>query len=62
MEKKLYFLNMDILDDLQCIHTQLTDEEWIKHSEFVYDSIEEYCADFNIECVPSDTCYYARYI
>ena len=60
--KKLYFLNIDILDDLECTYTQLTDEEWIRHSEFVYDSIGEYCADFNIECAPSDTHYYVRYI
>lgn len=63
MEKKLYFLNIDILDDFENINpSKLTDEEWIRHSEFVYDSIEEYCADFNTECTPSYTQYYVRYI
>ena len=60
--KKLYFVDMDIFVDLKCTHTQLTDEEWIRHSEFVYDSIEEYCNDFNNECTPSDARYYVRYI
>lgn len=56
--KKLYFLNA--LDGK--LHTQLTDEEFIEKAEFVYDTIEEFVADFNSEMSPSENQYYCRYI
>ena len=59
--KKLYFLNIDILDDGRH-HSELTDEEWKMHSEVVYDTIEEFCADYNSEMVPYDGQYFVRYI
>lgn len=58
--KKLYFLNIDVLVDK--LHTQLTDEEFIEKAEFVYDTIEEFIADFNSEMSPSENQYYCRYI
>ena len=59
--KKLYFLNVDVLDDGRH-HTELTDEEFIEKAEFVYDTIEEFVADFNSEMSPSEIQYYCRYI
>ena len=58
--KKLYFINVDVLVDK--LHTQLTDEEFIEKAEFVYDTIEEFIADFNSEMSPSEIQYYCRYI
>jgi hypothetical protein len=58
--KKLYFINIDALVDK--LHTQLTDEEFIEKAEFVYDTIEEFVADFNSEMSPSEIQYYCRYI
>lgn len=59
--KKLYFLNVNVLDDGRH-HTELTDEEFIEKAEFVYDTIEEFVADFNSEMSPSENQYYCRYI
>ena len=63
MNKKLYFLNIDSLEDFENIHhSNLTDEEWKMHSEIVYDTIEEFCADYNSEMAPYDGQYFVRYI
>lgn len=59
--KKLYFINVDVLDDGRH-HTELTDEEYIAKAEFVYDTIEEFVADFNSEMSPSEIQYFCRYI
>ena len=59
--KKLYFINVDDLDDGRH-HTELTDEEYIEKAEFVYDTIEEFVADFNSEMSPSEIQYFCRYI
>ena len=60
-EKKLYFINVDDLDDGRH-HTELTDEEYIEKAECVYDTIEEFVADFNCEMSPSEIQYFCRYI
>lgn len=59
--KKLYFINVDDLDDGRH-HTELTDEEYMAKAEFVYDTIEEFVADFNSEMSPSENQYFCRYI
>lgn len=59
--KKLYFINIDVLDDGRH-HTELTDEEFVEKAEFVYDTIEEFVADFNSEVSPSEIQYFCRYI
>ena len=59
--KKLHFINVHVLDDGRH-HTELTDEEFIEKAEFVYDTIEEFVADFNSEMSPSEIQYFCRYI
>lgn len=60
-QKKLYFLNIDKLEDEET-YMSLSDEEFKKRSEISYDTIEEFIEDYNDECAPSDNLYYCRYI
>lgn len=59
MEKKLYFLNVNNLNDEETYAT-LSNEEFAKRAEIVYDSIESFIDDFNREMCPSDNIYYCR--
>lgn len=61
MEKKLYFVSLDDIPEGK-LHTDLTDEEFIELHHQCYDDIEDFVADFNEECAPSDVCNYCRYI
>ena len=61
MEKKLYFINVDNLNDEETYAT-LSNEEFAKRAEIVYDSIESFIDDFNREMCPSDNIYYCRMI
>ena len=59
MEKKLYFLNVNNLNDEET-YAMLSNEEFAKRAEIVYDSIESFIDDFNCEKGPSDNIYYCR--
>ena len=59
MEKKLYFLNVNRLNDEET-YAILSNEEFAKRAEIVYDSIESFIDDFNCEMCPSDNIYYCR--
>lgn len=59
MEKKLYFINVNNLNDEETYAT-LSNEEFAKRAEIVYDSIESFIDDFNREMCPSDNIYYCR--
>lgn len=61
MEKKLYFFNLNEFKEDETLG-EISDTDFKKRAEFVYDSVEEYLADFNSELSPSDSQYYARYI
>ena len=61
MEKKLYFVNVNRLNDEET-HATLSNEEFAKRAEIVYDSIESFIDDFNREMCPSDNIYYCRMI
>ena len=61
MEKKLYFINVNNLNDEETYAT-LSNEEFAKRAEIVYDSIESFIDDFNREMCPSDNIYYCRMI
>ena len=56
MEKKLYFLNVNSLNDEET-HAMLSNEEFAKRAEIVYDSIESFIDGFNCEMCPSDNIY-----
>lgn len=60
MAKKLYFLNVNSLNDEET-HKSLSNEEFKKRAEFTY-SIEKFIDDFNREMCPSDNVYYCRMI
>ena len=59
-EKALYFMSVHKLNEDES-HYELSDEEFIKRSEFCYTRIEDFCYDFNDEAAPSDCVYYSRY-
>ena len=59
MEKKLYFINADSIDCTET-HASLSNEEFKKKANIVYDSIESFIDDFNCEMCPSDNIYYCR--
>ena len=61
MEKKLYFINVDNLNDEETYAT-LSNEEFAKRAEIVYDSIESFIDDFNRGMCPSVEIYYCRMI
>lgn len=61
MKKKLYFLNVADFKESETLG-EISDAEFKKRAEIVYDSVEEYLADFNSELSPSYSCYYVRYI
>ena len=53
MAKKLYFLNVNSLYDGET-YASLSNEEFAKRAEIVYDSIESFIEEFNSEMCPSD--------
>ena len=59
MAKKLYFLNVNSLYDGET-YASLSNEEFKKKANIVYDSIESFIDDFNCEMCPSDNIYYCR--
>ena len=61
MEKKLYFINANSIDCTET-HASLSNEEFKKKANIVYDSIESFIDDFNREMCPSDNIYYCRMI
>ena len=61
MEKKLYFLNVNSLNDKET-HAMLSNEEFAKRAEIVYDSIESFIDDFNRGKCPPIEIYYCRII
>ena len=61
MEKKLYFVNVNRLNDEET-HAILSNEEFAKRAEIVYDSIESFIDDFNRGMCPSVEIYYCRMI
>jgi hypothetical protein len=61
MTKKLYFLDVSSLNDEET-HTSLSNEEFKKRAEIVYDSIDSFIDDFNREMCPSDNVYFCRMI
>lgn len=61
MKKKLYFFNLNEFKENETLG-EISDTDFKKRAEIVYDSVEEYLADFNSELSPSDGQYYARYI
>ena len=61
MDKKLYFLNVNSLYDGET-YASLSNEEFAKRAEIVYDSIESFIEEFNSEMCPSDNVYYCRAI
>ena len=61
MEKKLYFLNVGSLNGTET-YASLSNEEFKKRAEIVYDTIESFIDDFNNEMCPSDNVYYCRMI
>ena len=61
MEKKLYFVNVNRLNDEET-HATLSNEEFAKRAEIVYDSIESFINDFNRGMCPSVEIYYCRMI
>ena len=61
MAKKLYFLNANSIDCTET-HASLSNEEFAKRAEIVYDSIESFIEEFNSEMCPSDNVYYCRAI
>ena len=61
MEKKLYFVNVNRLNDEET-HAILSNEEFKKKANIVYDSIESFINDFNRGMCPSVEIYYCRMI
>lgn len=61
MAKKLYFLNVNSLNDEET-YTSLSNEEFKKRAEITYDSIANFIDDFNREMCPSDNIYFCRMI
>lgn len=61
MAKKLYFLNVNSLNEEET-HISLSNEEFKKRAEITYDSVADFIADFNSEMCPSEYIYYCRMI
>ena len=61
MDKKLYFLNAESIDCKET-HASLSNEEFAKRAEIVYDSIESFIDDFNRGKCPPIEIYYCRII
>ena len=61
MEKKVYFLNAESIDCTEA-HASLSNEEFAKRADIVYDSIESFIDDFNRGMCPSVEIYYCRMI
>ena len=61
MEKKVYFLNAESIDCKET-HASLSNEEFAKRADIVYDSIESFIDDFNRGKCPPVEIYYCRII